>query len=279
MGVISKQDLTVLGQYQFVSNETEPSGKNRKENGQLLCIRRGPDGERELSTVNSSDVTACNLFKKFFGLGKLANVDVSLKKISAYLSEKDLSQLDPQSAAYKTLHGIASRCLFYKKDTTDEGIARLWQKISRPLQIRLNEVRKEYSPRLGKDPYFTTLKESRISVFATEDATLNHLRVQAKIWIEKQGRSLWEKEAIEVVRPREWVDMGYSYDGPGRGYSYKGHSSYIPTLSGNREVSQVKLDELNLRAVTDIHVPSYLITERGHMHFMPPYSHHYARWI
>lgn len=241
MGIISKQDFSVLNDYKFISDECVKSGKNRQENDQLLCLKGG-----RLATVNRSDATAWNFVKKFFGCGKLAGATLSLRKISNYLAQKDLAKIASETPAYQTLHGIAARCLLYQKDK-----AQLWKKIGSPLQVTVEESRKKYySWRPYRSPTYSRSGESTLTVYTTHSACLSHLKTQVETAYKTQGKTVFE---CEPIGSGEWIHEGYRYEGHERGYVYQQPYLYIPTLSGHEEVSQVA--SFRFRCVTDVSLP------------------------
>lgn len=172
-------DINILENYQFRSEAFALSGKNRKENDTLLCVKTVPgkySSYKTLGTVKRSDVTKWEVFKSYFGCGKLADCDLNLKSIAEYLHGK-VKTLDPKSKAYKTVHEIATRMLVYRKDGNE--IPEFWKSISTGTRMfAVYEVERATTNRGTKD---ITKKSFNRAMYLTPLTTIKHLAVQADI--------------------------------------------------------------------------------------------------
>lgn len=115
----SEVDERILANYHFIGSGLCCNRQNRKENENLLSVKFDPHTHtKSLSLVRREDINAWEIFKSYFGFGRLAYQDFRLLAVSNYLETQYglyLKKLSAEAPEYTTIQGIASRLLSYKK--------------------------------------------------------------------------------------------------------------------------------------------------------------------
>ncbi len=178
----SENEIKILGEYRFVGGELLKLGRNRKENPYLLCVRQDPNGSSYLDRISTRDATCWEIFKSYFGLGKLAHCRFSLKDVAEYLSQRELSSLSLDSSAYQTVHGIASRTIVHRNGN---GLG-LWSKLStKSMEFKVRRIVRERSG--WKKDSDTVLSSARRTLFITPRSRIGHLIAQVEALESRDG--------------------------------------------------------------------------------------------
>ncbi len=200
---LEENEIKILGEYKFIGDEFMRSQKNRNENETLLCIRENEKGYRHLDKVQTKDATSWEIFKSYFGYGKLAGCDLSMEVIAGYLAKKDLSWLDCETPAYATVHAVAARVLIYRKPYQE-----LWKKLSTSTQsFQIQHVNRECSSR-HKDDYDWILENVHRALLITPKTRIGHLIAQVD---DLESRS-WDRwNGPQSTEAKKWAAWGEGY--------------------------------------------------------------------
>lgn len=229
MKLLTNDEIDCIEKYEFVSHELSKSKENRLKNTHLLCTKNtsGPYGcVKKIDKIKREDVTLWEITKSYFGFGLLAGCDLRLTSIANYLQTCDISSISTESASYRTIHGIASRMLIYKKENTT--IPRLWEKLSTiSTSVKINKYNKFSSlffyPKLPLKSYSCHDSTNRF-LFLTPLTTFGHLRAQIDI--------LEGKRPSRAIKPGECVKID---------------ECYRPTY--NKRLDTDKVDENSLKEI------------------------------
>ncbi len=169
---LDANEIKILSEYRFIGNEFERSQKNRNENEYLLCLRDG----HQIDRVKREDATVWEIFKSYFGCGKLAGCALSIQAIAAHLAQRDLSELNCEDPAYAAIHAIAARVLVYRKPNQE-----LWKKLS--LSIRsfcIEHVYRRFydNGRYGRESHDSGNKCVHRALLITPKTRIGHLVAQ-----------------------------------------------------------------------------------------------------
>lgn len=228
MQVLSKKEIDCLESYRFKECEKDIAGFNRKNNEYLLCVKsNSTDNTKQIDKVRRADVNSWEMFKSFFGCGKLAKCDLHLDSIAARLEQCDLSSVDEKSAAYKTIHGIATRMLIYKK--TGPAIPSLWEKIAtKATKVTIDRCNQTF---YNQDPPSYHVRSSKVRfLFLTSLTKFGHLRAQAEI--------LENKKSISAIK---WA-----------GWSKELHQPWYDSISDDQDVNETTLNGASFRIIDSI---------------------------
>jgi hypothetical protein len=198
---LSNTDLSLLANYRFISDDLAKSHRNRQKNSTLLCIRN-----KELALVDRKDVTKWELFKSYFGCGKLADCNLRLAAIGKYLEERDISEVAKDHPAYKTIHDIAARMLVYKK--AGSNVPHLWQKLATETKKLSIEFYKVWHPLQGNPSEDLVSLRNRV-FFITPHTKVGHLAAQAEL---EKRKCTWEKPAIAACEGKKLIDSSTPVD-------------------------------------------------------------------
>ena len=202
---LSRNDLNVLSSYEFKSSAKQCTGRNLRSNKVVLCLKKTKK-KWHLTTIDRSYLSKKNFVFRFFGLGKLAGTRLKIKDISNYLLTKDLDNLhkkDPN--AYKTVHGIASRCLLYRKDGKSH-IAKLWKKLSTiRCKITISEVTEHLSCPISQRPgFYTTKRAYSYYAYLPENSSMAHVVEQVDIWSRQHWITRGHKKIVISSKEQEY---------------------------------------------------------------------------
>lgn len=233
---IQENELKILGEYKFLGNEFLRSQENRKQNSYLLCLRKNERGDWRLDRVQTKDATCWEIFKSYFGIGKLAGCTLSFDAIAGYLADRDITQIATDNPAYDTIHAIAGRMLVYHKK--NQG---LWLKLATQLRsFQVNIVCRWIDfHNFHSQNNDTVQKTANRTLLITPKTKIGHLI-----------------EQVNLIENHAWSQPNYSYSlRPTIAAAWGGWTeSYYPwlkTFSYSEEASEKNLSGLFFKVVQD----------------------------
>ncbi len=212
-------EIKILGEYKFIGDEFMRSQKNRNKNETLLCLRKNENGDWRLDKVQTKDATSWEIFKSYFGVGKLAGCTLSFEAIGNYLAERDISTVESDAPAYDTIHAIAGRMLIYHKRNQD-----LWKKLATQLKsFNIQQIVRERDIPISDKETDRIQKIANRTLLITPKSKIGHLVEQVNLL---EGRD-WAKpddyiysHSTEATKWGGWTEtyqgwwdkLGYTQD-------------------------------------------------------------------
>jgi len=201
---LQENELKILSEYKFLGNEFLRSQENRKQNSYLLCLRKNEKGDWQLGQVQTKDATCWEIFKSYFGVGKLAGCTLSFNAVAGYLADRDISQIATDTPAYDTIHAIAGRMLVYHKKNTG-----LWLKLATQLKsFNIEMVRRDYNFPVSQGSCDNLQKTVNRTLLLTPKTKIGHLVEQVNLienhpWTQPNS---FYSESTEATKWGGWTE-------------------------------------------------------------------------
>lgn len=228
---LEANEIKILGEYKFVGDEFLRSQKNRNENEYLLCLRETYSGY-EIDRVRKEDASIWEIFKSYFGCGKLAGCDLSFDAIVDYLGKRDISEVAADTPAYDAIHAIAARALIYRKPNQE-----LWKKLSTGLKsFTVEHVHREWSFHQLREREWEKKSVHR-TLLITPKTCIGHLIAQVD---DLENRS-WDRWiGPKPTEAKKWASWG------------EGHKPIYHTLTRSALADEKNIKDLFFKIVDSV---------------------------